>query len=140
MPIKVIAMLKRKPGLTDTDFQTYYETRHAPLILSIAPQIRDYRRNYLARDGAILAAGARWPDFDVVTELWFDGKSDFDAAMAAFTDPVNAARIAADEENVFDRSGTMFFVAVERGGPQQLSGAVAAAPAVRGSQAALGLE
>lgn len=118
MAIKVIAMLKRKPGLGDADFRDYYETRHAPLILSIAPRIRDYRRNYLSREGAILAAGAHWPDFDVVTELWFDDQADFDASLAAFTDPVNAARIAADEENLFDRSRTMFFVAAESGGPR----------------------
>jgi len=115
MTVKVIAMLTRKPGLGEGEFVRYYENHHAPLILSIAPQIRDYRRNYLHRDGAILAAGARPPEFDVVTELWFDDQAAFDAAMAAFTDPVNAARIARDEENVFDRSKTMFFVATERG-------------------------
>jgi uncharacterized protein (TIGR02118 family) len=115
MSVKVIAMLARRPDLTEREFVTYYETRHAPLILAIAPQIRDYRRNYLHRDGAILAAGARQPDFDVVTELWFDDQAAFDAAMQALTDPVNAARIARDEENVFDRSRTMFFVATERG-------------------------
>jgi uncharacterized protein (TIGR02118 family) len=119
MTIKVIAMLARKPGLSEKEFVDYYENRHAPLILSIAPQIRDYRRNYLRREGAILAAAARPPDFDVVTELWFDDQEAFDVAMAAFTDPVNAARIAHDEENVFDRSRTMFFVASECGGRRQ---------------------
>ena len=122
MTIKVIAMLARKPGLSETEFVDYYENRHAPLILSIAPQIRDYRRNYLRREGAILATGARPPDFDVLTELWFDDQQAFDAAMVAFTDPVNAARIAHDEENVFDRSRTMFFVATERGGGRQHDG------------------
>ena len=116
MSVKVIAMLARKPGLGEPEFVRYYEERHAPLILSIAPQIRDYRRNYLHREGAILADDARPPEFDVVTELWFEDEAGFAAAMAAFTDPVNAARIARDEENVFDRSKTMFFVATERGG------------------------
>jgi hypothetical protein len=55
----------------------------------------------------------------VVTELWFEDQTAFSAAMEAFTDPVNAARIARDEENVFDRSRTMFFVATERGGGRQ---------------------
>ena len=116
MTIKAIAMLARRPDLSEAEFVRYYEERHAPLILSIAPQIRDYRRNYLHREGAILAEGTRPPDFDVVTELWFDDEAAFAAAMTAFTDPVNAARIARDEENVFDRSRTMFFVATERGG------------------------
>jgi len=119
MTIKVIALLARKAGLTEEQFVNYYEDHHAPLILSIAPQIRDYRRNYLRREGAILAEAARWPEFDVVTELWFEDQTAFSAAMEAFTDPVNAARIARDEENVFDRSRTMFFVANERGGGRQ---------------------
>ena len=103
----------------EAEFVDYYETRHAPLILSIAPQIRDYRRNYLHRDGAIVAPDARLPDYDVVTELWFDDQAAFEAAMAAFTAPANAARIAQDEENVFDRGKTMFFIATERGGGRQ---------------------
>jgi uncharacterized protein (TIGR02118 family) len=119
MPVKVIAMLKRKPGLAVDDFARYYETRHAPLIRSIAPQISDYRRNYLQREGAILAPGAADPDFDVVTELWFPDRAAFDEAMTAMTSPENAARIARDEENVFDRSRTMFFVVTERGGERE---------------------
>lgn len=111
--IKTIAFLKRKAGLSREDFIRYYETRHAPLILSIAPQICDYRRNYLVREGAILAAAAAWPDFDVVTELCYPDAAAFASAMAAFTEPQNARRIAADEEHVFDRTYTRFFTVEE---------------------------
>jgi uncharacterized protein (TIGR02118 family) len=111
--IKTIAFLKCKAGLSRDDFIHYYETRHAPLILSIAPQICDYRRNYLVTEGAILAPGMRAPDFDVVTELWYPDRAAFDVAMAAFTTPMNADRIARDEENLFDRSRTRFFVVNE---------------------------
>ena len=112
--IKTIAFLKRKPGLSREAFIHYYETRHAPLILSIAPQICDYRRNFLIEAGAIVAPGAAERDFDVVTELWYPDEAAFAAAMAAFTDPANAARIAADEENVFDRAFTRFYTVEER--------------------------
>ncbi len=112
--IKTIAFLKRKAGLSREAFIRYYETRHAPLILSIAPQICDYRRNFLIEEGAIVAPGAAAPDFDVVTELWYPDEAAFAAAMAAFTDPVNAQRIAADEENVFDRAHTRFYTVDER--------------------------
>ncbi|HXA54539.1 MAG TPA: EthD domain-containing protein [Solirubrobacteraceae bacterium] len=107
--IKTIAFLKRKAGLSREAFIRYYETRHAPLILSIAPQICDYRRNFLIEAAAILAPGAAAPDFDVVTELWYPDEAAFAAAMTAFTDPVNARRIAADEENLFDRAYTRFY-------------------------------
>ena len=111
--IKTVAFLKCKAGLSREAFMQYYETRHVPLILSIAPQICDYRRNYLVTEGAILAPGAITPDFDVVTELWFPDRGAFDSAMAAFTTPMNAERIARDEENLFDRSRTRFFVVDE---------------------------
>ena len=115
--IKTIAFLKKKPGLSREAFIAYYETRHVPLILSIAPQICDYRRNFLLTEGAIVVAGLPAPDFDVVTELWYPDEAAFAAALAAFTDPVNAQRIADDEENVFDRAYTRFYLVKESRSP-----------------------
>ena len=112
--IKTVAFLKCKPGLSREQFIEYYETRHAPLIVSIAPQVCDYRRNFLCHEGAITAPGAAAPDFDVVTELWYPDRAAFEAAMAAFTDPANAACIAADEEQLFDRGYTRFYIVDER--------------------------
>ena len=115
--IKTIAFLKRKAGMSQEAFERYYETRHAPLILSIAPQICDYRRNFLRTAGAIVVPGLPAPDFDVVTELWYADEAAFAAALAAFTDPVNAKRIADDEENVFDRAYTRFYMVKETRSP-----------------------
>lgn len=112
--IKTIAFLKRKAGLTREEFIRRYETGHAPLILSIAPQVCDYRRNFLLPEGAITAPGASAVDFDVVTELWYPDRAAFEAAMAAFTCRANAERIAADEEQLFDRSYTRFYLVEER--------------------------
>jgi hypothetical protein len=102
-----------KAGLTRAEFIDYYETRHVPLILSIAPQICGYRRNFIEPEGAILGASAAARDFDCLTELWFPDAVAFAAAMAAFADPANAERIAADEENVFERGFTRFFTVGE---------------------------
>ena len=115
--IKTIAFLKRKAGMSQEAFERYYETRHAPLILSIAPQVCEYRRNFLQTEGAIVVPGLPAPDFDVVTELWYPDEAAFAAALAAFTDPVNAQRIADDEENVFDRRYTRFYAVDERRSP-----------------------
>jgi hypothetical protein len=111
--IKAIALLKMKVGLTRAQFIDYYETRHVPLILSIAPQICGYRRNFIEADGAILGVAAAARDFECLTELWFPDAVAFGAAMAAFADPANAERIAADEENVFERAFTRFFTVEE---------------------------
>jgi uncharacterized protein (TIGR02118 family) len=107
--IKVMALLTCKAGLSRQAFIDYYEQRHAPLIRSISPHIVDYRRNFLEDEGAIVAPHAAARDFDVITELFFEDEAAYAAAMVAFTDPVNAAAIAADEENLFDRTKTRFY-------------------------------
>ena len=112
--IKSIALLRRRADLGREAFIDYYERRHAPLILSLLPGIVDYRRNFAAFDGAFVNEGAAPFDFDVVTELWFADQAAYDAAIAVATAPDVAARIAADEENFLDRTGTRMFVVEER--------------------------
>ena len=69
--LKVIALLKRKPGLSMEDFMHYYETRHAPLMTRLQqPEMIGYRRNFVQVDGGIFSDGER-PWFDVITELYF---------------------------------------------------------------------
>lgn len=108
--IKVTALLTRKPGLSDEAFRDYYENRHAPLILSCTNHLASYERNYVNLDGSIFSPGAPALDFDVITQFLFADMDAYQAALADFGTAENAARIAADEENVFDRSKTRFFV------------------------------
>jgi hypothetical protein len=110
--IKVIALLKAKPGLSRADFIAYYETRHAPLILSLLPEIADYRRNYVDRNGAFESAVAA-TDFDSVTEMRFADRAAYDRFLACAGRPEIAQAIADDEENVFDRAATRMFVVDE---------------------------
>jgi uncharacterized protein (TIGR02118 family) len=107
---KMIILAKRKPGMSLEAFRDYYETRHAPFAMSLAPErVRRYVRNYLTP----VAPGVE-PPFDVVTETWFDSEEqyrrNFEALAAA---PEKVAAIAADEENLFDRSTITFFTAEE---------------------------
>ncbi|WP_408591356.1 nuclear transport factor 2 family protein [Novosphingobium sp.] len=109
---KVIALLKAKPGLSRAAFIAYYETRHAPLILSLLPGIADYRRNYVDRSGAFESAVATI-DFDSVTEMRFADRAAYDLFLARAAEPAIAHAIAQDEENVFDRAATRMFVVDE---------------------------
>lgn len=106
--VEVIALLRKRSDLSREAFLRYYEERHAPLIRSIAPEIVRYERAFLREDDAIIAAGATFPDFDVVTRIGFADDASYRAAMARFTEPENARRIAEDEENLFDRTATRF--------------------------------
>lgn len=118
--IKMVALLSRKPGLTLEEFRTYYEERHVPLIAELNPFMADYRRSYVdfatASKGGISAAVGSWaPDFDVLTEIWFEDRETFDKARAALTQPDSAARIGRDEENFLDRDNKRIFLVEEHG-------------------------
>lgn len=114
MSCKAIALLKRRADLEPQAFIDYYETRHAPLILSLLPGIIEYRRNYADFAGAFASPGAAPFDFDVVTELWFADRAAYDRAMAVAARPDIAARIAEDEAHFLDREKTRMFLVEER--------------------------
>lgn len=115
--IKTIALLRRRADLTRAAFIEYYETRHAPLILSLLPGIVEYRRNFCDFTNAFVFETAAPFDFDVVTELWFADRAAYERAMEIAASPDIAQRIAADEENLFDRSGSRMFVVEEHSSP-----------------------
>lgn len=114
MTCKSIALLRRRADLSHAAFVDYYENNHAPLIQSLLPGIIEYRRNFVDRAGAFTSDGAAPFDFDVVTELWWETRADYDAAMAIATAADVAARIAADEANFLDRTGNRMFLVEER--------------------------
>lgn len=111
--LKVIAMLRKREDLSREAFIRYYDENHAPLILSLLPGIVEYRRNFTVFDGAYVNENAAPFDFDVLTEIRFASRAAYDAAMQVAADPDVARRIAEDEENFLDRSGTRMFVVEE---------------------------
>lgn len=111
---KAVSLLKSKPGLSREAFISYYETRHAPMILENLAHVRDYRRNYLDLDGAHIGPDATAPDFDVIMELWFADRAGFEADMARLADPQVSELIARDAEQFLDHRKTRFFVVEER--------------------------
>ena len=110
---KVIALLAIRPDLTKAQLIDYYETRHAPLIWSKFPWIVEYRRNFIDLDGSIFAPAATKLDFDVITELWFKNRADYQRMLDDHANTDVGRIIAEDEANCFDRNKTRFFVVEE---------------------------
>jgi len=79
--VKAIFLLKRNLGLTPAEFRQQYEEVHVPLEMSLLPNIRRSVRNYITTN--IIPADAEEPDFDCITELWFDDMEGFQAMMDA---------------------------------------------------------
>jgi uncharacterized protein (TIGR02118 family) len=106
---KVFAYLTRRQGTTSGEFADYYENHHVPLVLSLAPMPRVYKRNYLVRsDAANLESTSI--DFDGVTEMAWDDRAGFEEWITLLGVPA----IAEDEARFLDRSKTRAYVIDER--------------------------
>ncbi|WP_127784211.1 EthD domain-containing protein [Rhodococcus sp. X156] len=107
---KAVALLTRKPGTSRAEFMAYYGSTHARLIRELHPQIRAYRRNFLQHESVLGSPTAPVPDFDVVTEIYFDDRAGFDQMIADSAGTEVGRAIAADEDRFADRSRTRMYV------------------------------
>jgi len=105
-------MIKRKPGTSMEELIRHYESSHAPLAVKSVPNLKKYVRHFIRPYGNDVYELEQELPYDVVTEIWFDDREDFELGMAYLTEPETAARIAEDEERLFDRS-SIRFVTVE---------------------------
>ena len=97
--IKHFFLISKKPELSAEDFRAYYEAHHVPLIKRLLPMFAHYERHYLDRSQSRIAANQTDPDFDVITEIHFATEADYDAFLAAVSNPDLVGQIRADEAN-----------------------------------------
>lgn len=107
MAFKMVAMLRKRADLTVEEFRRRYEAEHAVLGRRVLEgrAIR-YVRRYLT----LFPAGESDQDYDVLTEVWYADRPAFDAAMAYMAQPEVAREIAEDEDRLFDRAATRFYL------------------------------
>lgn len=99
-------LLKRKPGLSLEEFVERYEREHVPLVEKHASRMRHYSRHYL-HPGSHVVHGdvVLEPEYDVITELWYDDRRAFEEQQQSLRDrPEALAAVVADEETLFDRT------------------------------------
>jgi uncharacterized protein (TIGR02118 family) len=113
--IKVVLFVRRKVGWSAEDFRRRYEEGHAPLARSVLPMLRRYTRSYVRE-----ASSGFQPDFDVITEFWFDSRGDWEAAMA-FAASEEGQVLARDEEVFMDRPTMRYLVVEEEVGPDPMT-------------------
>jgi uncharacterized protein (TIGR02118 family) len=116
--IKIVFCLRRRADLSREEFQTYWRSHHAPLVLSHADAlgIRRYVQVHSIDDAISTAvAGPRHsPEpFDGVAELWFDS---LDALMAAGSSEAGrtaGAQLLEDERRFIDLAESPLILAEE---------------------------
>jgi uncharacterized protein (TIGR02118 family) len=109
---KILAFLTKRADLDDAQFVEYYENRHIPFMMGLAPGPTLYKRRYLKR-GTEMEVGNGSVDFDVVTEVGFPDREAFEAWLAEVFKPGNAERVAQDEANFLDRARSRSYVVVD---------------------------
>lgn len=110
---KIVALFKRKAGLSMQEFIDYYENRHVPMMLKIlAPYMMDYRRSFVCVGPTRPAIVGDAPDCDVITEAWFETIEAFERFGAEAAK--HSETIARDEMNFVDRDSLRMFVVDER--------------------------
>jgi uncharacterized protein (TIGR02118 family) len=103
--IKLIYCFRKRPGMSDAEFDRYWREVHGP----IGARIPGLRR--LVQSRALTIPGdVRPPDYDGVAELWFD---DVTALLAARRSAEwRASRL--DEANFLDPASAAYLVTEER--------------------------
>lgn len=111
---KTLTFLKRRAGTSLEDFQRYYEETHARLGERLMPQARRYVRRYVTPVAGFPTPGdAPEADFDVITEVWCDDRSTYEAMLTDLMKPETMAIIIEDECKFIDRSKTKLFYVEE---------------------------
>ena len=111
---KILILLKRRPGMTVEEFRDYYETRHRPLVAKYSSRaLCYYARRYLDPLPHVDTKELTEPEFDVITELWFDRKDAFDGMVRLVREGSLPRDVLADEERVFDRAKTRYVCLTE---------------------------
>jgi uncharacterized protein (TIGR02118 family) len=116
--IKIVFCLRRRADLSREEFQTYWRTRHAPLVQSHAAAlgIRRYVQVHSIDDAISLAiAGPRHsPEpFDGVAELWLDSLEALTAAGSTDAGRAAASALLDDERRFIDLARSPLFLAEE---------------------------
>ena len=110
---KLLLFLKRRPGMSMSEFQEHYENRHVPLCSKYLNGVIRYQRRYLTpHRNPETGANDELP-FDVITELWFEDESIFLGTVRYLETSSLPDEVVADERNLFDRSLTRMATIVE---------------------------
>jgi len=114
--LKIIWLLRRKPGIDFESFQNHYETSHAELGKKyFGHLIRHYRRNYNDRripaSTAPVLAGLMqskaW-DYDCITEWELEDEAAMAEIVRLLCEPAIHKIFYDDEEHFLDRSAVRY--------------------------------
>lgn len=116
--IKLVYCLRRLPGLSLEEFQTYWREKHAPLVarhaqtLKIRRYVQVHTRDHPLNEAMRSTRPGPEP-YDGVAELWFDSLEDFTAGAATQEGRAAARELLEDEKRFIDIAQSPIWIAEE---------------------------
>lgn len=111
--IKRVSMMKRHPGMTMEESIDCYENHHVKFGEVLFAKARRYVRRYIQPESNPLTGDFVELDFDVIMEIWWDSREDFEEAMQAIPKSGLLDDIRASGATLFAASNNPAFTVVE---------------------------
>jgi hypothetical protein len=113
--LKQVVLLKRRDGMTLEEFRDYYENHHAKLASRyLLPLAKRYIRRYVKPEPNPITGLVEELDFDVVMEIWWESRADFETTMAKLADPEVNRVFREDEAKIFNSHHNRVFTVEEQ--------------------------
>jgi uncharacterized protein (TIGR02118 family) len=104
--IKTIALLYKKPGLSDEEFNRHWKEKHGPLVARIGPGVRKYVQNHLVKIPGVKYEG------DGFAEVWHDDLEAYKRYLD-WRQSEKAKELLDDEDKFLDRTRTVRYAVEE---------------------------
>ena len=108
--IKMVALMKRKAGISTDEFINYYENHHTRLFQDKLKGlgIVRYVRRYFTPIADPISGELRASAFDGIMEVWFENEQSFHNWHRGPKDPNFTQIVLEDEAKLFDKSQAFF--------------------------------
>ncbi|HEY8121570.1 MAG TPA: EthD domain-containing protein [Myxococcota bacterium] len=117
--IRLVFLLRRKPGMSLAEFQRYWREEHGPLVASVQTKIDALRYVQVhALDDPMNAAaaearGGMEPIYDGVAELWWDSEQALATVLATDAGRAAGALLLDDEKKFIDLPSSPLYLTHE---------------------------
>jgi uncharacterized protein (TIGR02118 family) len=117
--IRLVFLLRRKPGMSLAEFQRTWREEHGPLVASLQTKLGVLRYVQVhaledpLNEGAARARGGMEPPYDGVAELWWESEEALAAVLATDAGRAAGAALLEDERRFIDLPRSPLWLAHE---------------------------
>jgi hypothetical protein len=117
--LKLVFLLKRKPGMTQADFQDYYESRHRKLAETALANALRYVRRFVHPERNPITGDVIELPFDAIMEIWMTSRAEWNETQAGLAGSAIMRAIYEDEEQLFVSHENPMFTVEEADSPMR---------------------